>query len=214
MPRGLCLGIGVDILHDCAQTRPTMAKVLFHPVRRLSAKAKAKDARKVTASGRAKPARKQVATAARSAKRVTSKPARRAVKTTGPARTPGTKQAARTASMKKPATKRTSRALATAEAPKQVAKNALAKPLPAANAKRAARPQATFGNARAPVPAEAVRLNTDEMGVRLSGKRAEKALVKRKARSVKNGGVELRKVELTPAEAEARKTRLKNLIVL
>src|SRR5947208_4822622 len=30
----------------------------------------------------------------------------------------------------------------------------------------------------------------------------------------KNGGVELRKVELTPAEAEARKTRLKNLIVL
>src|SRR5438046_8688917 len=33
-------------------------------------------------------------------------------------------------------------------------------------------------------------------------------------RSGKNGGVELRKVELTPAEAEARKTRLKNLIVL
>ena len=34
-----------------------------------------------------------------------------------------------------------------------------------------------------------------------------------KARSGKKG-VELRKVELTPAEAEARKTRLKNLIVL
>ena len=33
-------------------------------------------------------------------------------------------------------------------------------------------------------------------------------------RSGKNGSVELRKLELSPAEAEARKTRLKNLIVL
>jgi RNA polymerase primary sigma factor len=116
--------------------------------------------------------------------------------------------------MKKPATKGKSRALAKAEAPKQVAKNALAKPLPGGSVKRAAKPQAPFGKARAPVPDQAVKLNTGEMGARLSGKRTENALVKRKARSAKNGGVELRKVEQTPAEAEARKTRLKNLIVL
>ncbi|HTP47315.1 MAG TPA: RNA polymerase sigma factor RpoD [Casimicrobiaceae bacterium] len=53
-----------------------------------------------------------------------------------------------------------------------------------------------------------------EIAARLSARRTEKALAEGKARSGKNGGVELRKVELTPAEAEARKTRLKNLIVL
>jgi RNA polymerase primary sigma factor len=191
-----------------------MAKELFQPVRRISEKAKAKGARKVTASGRAKPAGKQVATAARSAKRVTGKPAKRAVKTTRAARTPETKQAARTASsraMKKPATKRTSRALAKAE---QVAKNALAKPLPAVNVKRAVKPHAPLRNAHPPFPGQPVKVHADEMAARLSAKSAEMAIVKRKARSAKNGGVELRKVELTPAEAEARKTRLKNLIVL
>jgi RNA polymerase primary sigma factor len=53
-----------------------------------------------------------------------------------------------------------------------------------------------------------------EIAARLSARRQEKALAEGKARSGKNGGVEMRKVELTPAEAEARKTRLKNLIVL
>ncbi|HUH92354.1 MAG TPA: RNA polymerase sigma factor RpoD [Casimicrobiaceae bacterium] len=53
-----------------------------------------------------------------------------------------------------------------------------------------------------------------EIAARLSARRQEKALAEGKAKSGKNGGVELRKVELTPAEAEARKTRLKNLIVL
>jgi RNA polymerase primary sigma factor len=52
-----------------------------------------------------------------------------------------------------------------------------------------------------------------EIAARLSARRQEKALAEGKAKSGKNG-VELRKVELTPAEAEARKTRLKNLIVL
>src|SRR5262249_43055748 len=145
------------------------------------------------------------------------KPAGRAVEPTRPARTLGTKQAARTASsrsMKKSATKRTSRALAKAEARKQVAKSALSKPLPGGSVQRAAKPQTPLGKARAPVPDQPVKLNADEMGGRLSGKRTERVLVKRKTRSAKNGGVELRKVELTPAEAEARKTRLKNLIVL
>jgi len=113
--------------------------------------------------------------------------------------------------MKKPTPKRTSSALAKAE---QVAKNVLAKPLPAVNVGRAARPQVLLGNAPAAVLRQSVKLNTDEMAARLSAKSAEMAIVKRKARSAKNGGVELRKVELTPAEAEARKTRLKNLIVL
>ncbi len=53
-----------------------------------------------------------------------------------------------------------------------------------------------------------------EIAAKLSAKRTEKALAEGKVRSGKNGGVELRKLELSPAEAEARKTRLKNLIVL
>jgi RNA polymerase primary sigma factor len=53
-----------------------------------------------------------------------------------------------------------------------------------------------------------------EIAARLSAKRTEKALAEGKVRSGKNGSVELRKLELSPAEAEARKTRLKNLIVL
>jgi RNA polymerase primary sigma factor len=123
----------------------------------------------------------------------------------------GTKQAARTASIKKPVIELASRVPAKAG---QVAKNTLAKSLPAVNVKRAAKPPAVLGNARAPVRGQPVNLDADEMGARLSSERTEKAFVKRKARSARNGGVESRKVELTPAEAEARKTRLKNLIVL
>ena len=58
------------------------------------------------------------------------------------------------------------------------------------------------------------KLSAGEIAARLSARRTEKALGEGKAKSGKNGGIELRKVELTPAEAEARKTRLKNLIVL
>jgi RNA polymerase primary sigma factor len=58
-----------------------------------------------------------------------------------------------------------------------------------------------------------VKPTAGEIAARLSARRTEKALAEGKVRSGKNG-VELRKVELTPAEAEARKTRLKNLIVL
>jgi RNA polymerase primary sigma factor len=119
--------------------------------------------------------------------------------------------------MKKPVIKRTPSTLAEAKTPKQVVKTALAKvlakPLPKAYVKRAAKPRALSGKAPAPVPRQAVKLSADEIAARLSAKRTERALVKGKAPSGKNG-VELRKVELTPAEAEARKTRLKNLIVL
>ena len=193
-----------------------MAKKLSQAVKKSSAKAKAKGARKVMASGCAKPAWKRGAKAAQSAKRATGKPAKRAVKTARPARTPVAKQTARTASsrsMKKPAIKRTPRALAMAKASKPVAKKALAKPLPRAKVKRAAKPRVPSGKAPAPVPGQAVKPSAGEIAARLSAKRTEKALAKSKARGGKNGVV-LRKLELTPAEAEARKTRLKNLIVL
>jgi RNA polymerase primary sigma factor len=194
-----------------------MAKKLSQPVKKSSAKAKAG---KLMASGCAKPVWKRGAKGAQSAKRATGKPAKRAVKTTRPARTPVAKQTARTASsrsMKKPAIKRTPRALAKAKAPEPVAKKALAKvpakSLPKANVKRAAKPQAPSGKAPAPVPGQAAKPSAGEIAVRLSVKRTEKALAEGKAKSGKNG-VDLRKLELTPAEAEARKTRLKSLIVL
>src|SRR5262249_15865052 len=52
-----------------------------------------------------------------------------------------------------------------------------------------------------------------EIAARLSAKRTEKALAEGKVKGGKNG-VEMRKVELSPADVEARRTRLKNLIVL
>ena len=145
---------------------------------------------------------------------VRGKRAKRAIKTTRPARVPGTKQAARTASsrpMKKPATRRTCSGLAKAD---PIAKNAPGKALPAVNAKRAAKLQAALTKPRAPVPSQPVELDAGKMAARRSAKSTERAHVKRKARSGKNGGFEVRTVELPPAEAEARKTRLKNLIVL
>ena len=193
-----------------------MAKKLSQPVKKSSAKAKVKGARKVMTSGRAKPAWKRGAKPAHSTKRATGKSAKRAVKTARSARTPVAKQTARRASsrsMKKPAIKRTPRALAKAKASTPVAKKALAKPLPRAKVKRAAKPQVPSGKAPAPVPGQAVKPSAGEIAARLSAKRTEKALAEGKVRSGKNGVV-LRKVELTPAEAEARKTRLKNLIVL
>src|SRR6266508_3105299 len=75
--------------------------------------------------------------------------------------------------------------------------------------------KAQTGPAKAGVaPTAPVKPSAGEIAARLSARRTEKALAEGKVRSGKNGGVELRKVELTPAEAEARKTRLKNLIVL
>jgi RNA polymerase primary sigma factor len=71
-------------------------------------------------------------------------------------------------------------------------------------------PQGASAKASAAAP---VKPTAGEIAARLSARRTEKALAEGKVRSGKNG-VELRKVELTPAEAEARKTRLKNLIVL
>jgi RNA polymerase primary sigma factor len=116
--------------------------------------------------------------------------------------------------VQKPAIERTSTVPAKPKAPKQVAKKTLAKSLRVVHAKkRAARRRATLGNAHALVPGRAVRLSADEIATGLSAKRTEKALVKGKARKGKNG-IEPRKLELTPAQADAYKTRLKNLIML
>src|SRR6266567_2386728 len=78
------------------------------------------------------------------------------------------------------------------------------------NGKSAGKPQGASAKATAAAP---VKPTAGEIAARLSARRTEKALAEGKVRSGKNG-VELRKLELTPAEAEARKTRLKNLIVL
>jgi RNA polymerase primary sigma factor len=95
-------------------------------------------------------------------------------------------------------------------APKVLAKTA-AKPAPK-QAHAAGKPLVASGTpAKAGAPG---KLSAGEIAARLSARRTEKALGEGKAKSGKNGGIELRKVELTPAEAEARKTRLKNLIVL
>ena len=212
---------GVDTLRDCAQTRwTTMAKTLSQPVKRSSAKRKATGGRKVMA-GCAKPARKPGAKAAQSAKRATNKLAKRAVKTARPARTSVAKQTARTVSarsMEKPTIKRTPRALAKSKAAESVSKKALAKVparlRPKANVKRAAKLQARSSKALTQLPGQTVKPSASEIAATLSAKRTTKVLVAGKGKSGKNGGVELRKVELTPAASEARKTHLKNLIVL
>src|SRR6266568_1193197 len=164
-----------------------MTKKLSQPVKKSSAKAKVKG----------KPAWKRETKAAQSVKRTTGKPAKRAVRTARSARPPVAKQTARTASsrsIKKPAIKRTPKALEKVKAPKQVAKKALATPLPRANVKLAAKSQAPSGKASASVLGHAVKPSAGEIAAKLSAKRTEKALAKGKARSGKNG-VELRKVE-------------------
>src|SRR5206468_1755899 len=155
-----------------------MAKKLSQPVKKSSAKVKAKGARKVMASGCAGPAWKRGAKATHSAKRASGKPAKRAAKTTRATRTPVAKQAARTASrrwMKKPAIESTPMALAKAKAPKPVTKRALtkvpAKPLPKASVMRATKPQAPSGKAPAPVPGHAVKPSAGEIAAKLSVKR-------------------------------------------
>jgi RNA polymerase primary sigma factor len=91
-------------------------------------------------------------------------------------------------------------------APKAIAKAALKAITPALKP-----------SAKQPIPSKAPGIpgkpSAGEIAARLSARRTEKALAEGKVRSGKNG-VEARKVELTPAEAEARKMRLKNLIVL
>jgi len=199
-----------------------MAQKHSKPVRKSRVKPKAKAARAAKSrskpKARAKPARKP---AARKLRRAGASTARK-----GPAKKP-------VARGKKPAAKRTPAPKAKARSAKPAVKVA-AKPAPKAapaalSSKQPKAPTKINGKAagKQPVVAArngaaalkpgtkpAVKPSAGEIAARLSARRTEKALAEGKVRSGKNGGVEPRKVELSPAEAEARKTRLKNLIVL
>ncbi|HKE38879.1 MAG TPA: RNA polymerase sigma factor RpoD [Casimicrobiaceae bacterium] len=159
-----------------------------------------------------KPGRKQRAKAANHARRkVKAKPSRKSApskakvrKLSGPARNakPSKRKTAPRGAQKAIATpaKKGKVAKPVAKTLKVASKPPVKAPLKAAPVKPAATP--------------AIKPSAGEIAARLSARRTEKALAEGKAKSGRNGGVELRKVELTPAEAEARKTRLKNLIVL
>jgi len=203
-----------------------MAKKHSKPVRKSRVKPKAKAARAAKSrskpKARAKPARKP---AARKLRRAGATAARK-----GPAKKP-------VARGKKPSGKRSpapkTKARSAKPAVKIAGKHAPAKPAPKAPAALASKPSKTPAKLNGKTPGKqpvvaarngavagkpgakpAVKPSAGEIAARLSARRTEKALAEGKVRSGKNGGVEARKVELSPAEAEARKTRLKNLIVL
>ena len=202
-----------------------MAKKHSKPVRKSRAKPRAKAARAAKSrskpKARAKPARKPAARKLRRAgasagrKGAAKKPVARGGKKPAGKRSPP-KSKARSA---KPAVK--------------TAKNTPARLAPKAPAPLASKPSKTPAKLNGKTPGKqplvaarngaavakpgakpAVKPSAGEIAARLSARRTEKALAEGKVRSGKNGGVEPRKVELSPAEAEARKTRLKNLIVL
>jgi|KBSSwiStaDraftv2_1062776.scaffolds.fasta_scaffold02967_8 RNA polymerase primary sigma factor len=203
-----------------------MAKKHLKPVRKSRVKPKAKAARAAKSrnkpKARAKPARKP---AARKLRRTGATAARK-----GPAKKP-------VARGKKPAGKRTpapkAKARSAKPAVKIAGKHTPTKPVPKAPAALASKPSKAPAKLNGKTPGKqpvvaarngaaagkpgakpAVKPSAGEIAARLSARRTEKALAEGKVRSGKNGGVEARKVELSPAEAEARKTRLKNLIVL
>ena len=201
-----------------------MAKKPSKPAKKSAARTRGKSRPTATRAGR-RPARRstQAARTARgkrastvsTKKRSTAKPVSR-----GSVRTkkrPAPRAAGRTMAKGKVSSqahdksKPANRKAVPAKAPPKV----VAKPAP-----KPGKPVAKIQAKVPPVPGKAGvaatpgKPSAGEIAARLSAKRTEKALAEGKARSGKNGGVELRKVELTPAEAEARKTRLKNLIVL
>jgi RNA polymerase primary sigma factor len=196
-----------------------MAKKPSKPAKKSAARTRGKARPTATRAARrpARPARRssQAARGKRAAtkKRSTAKPVSR-----GSVRTkkrPAPKAAGRTVKGKitshpRDKAKIANRKVTVKASPKVVAKAAPKPGKPVA--KIPAKVQPLPG--KAGVAATPGKPSAGEIAARLSAKRTEKALAEGKARSGKNGGVELRKVELTPAEAEARKTRLKNLIVL
>jgi RNA polymerase primary sigma factor len=204
-----------------------MAKKHSKPVRKSRVKPKAKAARAAKSrskpKARAKPARKPAARKLRRAgasagrKGAAKKPLARGGKKPAGKRSPAPKSKARSA---KPGVKTAGKNTPAKVAPK--APPALA-PKPAKtpaklNGKTPGKQPLVAGRngaaAAKPGTKPAVKPSAGEIAARLSARRTEKALAEGKVRSGKNGGVEPRKVELSPAEAEARKTRLKNLIVL
>src|SRR6266550_1615547 len=208
-----------------------MARKALKPVKKSHPKAKAKASRR--AKPRSKPARKHPTAKSRAPKRPKAKTTMKkpAKKKSAPAKSgrsskspskraakPIAKKKSLKKVSKKPSVKTSSR-VAGKIAPKPISASAKAIALKAIAlttkmaAKGAAKANGKGGKATVAAPA-AVKPSPGEIAARLSAKRTEKALAEGKVRSGKNGSVELRKLELSPAEAEARKTRLKNLIVL
>ncbi len=194
-----------------------MAKKPSKPAKKSSARSRGKARPSATRSAK-RPARRATTTARstrgkRAAKkRSPGKPASRGSvrgkKRTAPKVTARTARKGRTSSLARDKAKPTSR-----KAPAQP--KVVAKPTPKAAKPLAKIPaKVTAAPGKAGVAAAPGKPSAGEIAARLSARRTEKALAEGKVRSGKNGGVEMRKVELTPAEAEARKTRLKNLIVL
>jgi RNA polymerase primary sigma factor len=208
-----------------------MARKALKPVKKSRPKSKTKASRK--AKPRSKPARKHPAPKSRAPKRTKAKTAmkRPAKKKSAPAKSgrsskSPSKRAAKSVAKKKPL-KKVSKKLS-GKTSSHAAGKTSAKPISASAkgialkagalttklaAKAAAKANGKGGKAAVAAPA-AVKPSPGEIAARLSAKRTEKALAEGKVRSGKNGSVELRNLELSPAEAEARKTRLKNQIVL
>jgi RNA polymerase primary sigma factor len=176
------------------KARPTATRAARRPARRSTQAARGKRAATKKRSAAKPVSRGSVRTKKRPAPRAAGRPVAKG-KVAAQAR-----DKAKLASRKAPA-----------KAPPKVVAKAAPKPgKPVAKIPAKVQPVAGKGG----VAATPGKPSAGEIAARLSAKRTEKALAEGKARSGKNGGVELRKVELTPAEAEARKTRLKNLIVL
>jgi RNA polymerase primary sigma factor len=211
-----------------------MVRKASKPVKKSRPKSKAKASRK--AKPRSKPAHKRTAPKARAPKR-SSKPSKGKTAAKKPAKKKSAlAKSGRGSKKSKAPTRRSAKPVAKKKPLPKVAKKLSgkspaaagktpAKALPPSSKKALLKPAAPMTKAEAKAAAKlngkgkapvvpAVKPSPGEIAARLSAKRTEKALAEGKVRSGKNGSVELRKLELSPAEAEARKTRLKNLIVL
>src|SRR4051794_4719898 len=207
----------------------TMAKKPSKPVKKSPPKAKSRSASTQKPAGRSKPAtasaRKTAsggkASVGKSGARTAKRPAKKVVL----ARKPAVKKAVakpRAGSPKKQVEqsskviRTTTHASKTSRAPVSKATGKTpAKPSPKALTKVTAKsePKATNRPDKSAAAAPAVKPSAGEIAARLSAKRTEKALAEGKMKGGKNG-VDMRKVELSPADVEARRARLKNLIVL
>src|ERR1022692_3869293 len=215
-------------------SRTIMARKVSKPVKKSRPKSKAKASRK--AKPRSKPARKRPAPKSRAPKRsakpskarTAKKPAKKkpaAAKSGRSSKHSPSRRGAKPVAKKKPLAKVPKKI--SGKTPAHSAGKTPAKPVSPSAKKTLLKTAAPIAKAPAKgatklngkggkpaVAAPAVKPSPGEIAARLSAKRTEKALAEGKVRSGKNGSVELRKLELSPAEAEARKTRLKNLIVL
>jgi RNA polymerase primary sigma factor len=182
---------------------------------------KAKRAKKATRKANA--GRKPKSRTSRAAKRPARKPSRpaRPVKKKRPAAKPARRGSRSPVAKSRPKGRDAAKGKL-AKTIKQAAKPAVKLPAklgaklapkPVAQVAKAPGKQPVAGKPIAGAPRIPGKPSAGEIAATLSARRKEKALAEGKARG-KNGGVELRKLELTPAEAEARKMRLKNLIVL